>query len=243
MKRSAAGVFSPTGPRPLTYPSEVIIAALEPIALPERVARIERAVAARVGSVVVVIESLADPHNAAAILRTCDGLGVGEVHVVERDTNVLITTAVTKGCEKWMDLRRHARPESCVAALHARGFRVYAADMAGPVALDAIADAPGPVALAFGNEHAGVSAEMRAAADGAFAVPMYGMVESYNVSVAAAMAVFAVRRTRAGDLGSERASELKARFLMESVREPELIIARYARDHGITAGDGRGGEE
>src|SRR5687767_2920132 len=98
MKRSAEEVFSPLPPPALPFEPAVIIRALEPIALPERVARIERAVASRITTVITVIESLADPHNAGAILRTSDALGVGEVHAVETDARVLITTRVTKGC-------------------------------------------------------------------------------------------------------------------------------------------------
>jgi tRNA (guanosine-2'-O-)-methyltransferase len=104
--------------------------------------------------------------------------------------------------------------------------------MRATAVLDEIAAMP-RVALAFGNEHQGISRELRAVADGAFAIPMRGMVESFNVSVAAAITLGAVTRNRGGDLGAEEALTLKARFLMESVREPELVIERYARDHGI----------
>jgi tRNA (guanosine-2'-O-)-methyltransferase len=232
MKRWADGVFQPSPPSPLPHAPETIIAALEPITLPDRVARIERAVASRITSVVVAIDSLADPHNAAAILRTCDGFGVHEVDAIERDAHVLITTRVTKGCEKWMDLRRHASPEACASSLRARGYALFVADMRATKVLDEIATMP-RVALAFGNEHQGISRELRAVADGAFAIPMRGMVESFNVSVAAAITLGAVTKNRAGDLGAEEALTLKARFLMESVREPELVIERYARDHGI----------
>ena len=88
------------------------------------------------------------------------------------------------------------------------------------------------VALAFGNEHDGISAELRGVADGAFAIPMRGLVESFNVSVAAAIALSTVTRRRSGDLGREQRIELKARWLMESVREPEWIVERFVRDHG-----------
>jgi tRNA (guanosine-2'-O-)-methyltransferase len=232
MKRWADDVFQPAPPAPLRYAPEAIIAALEPVALPERVARIDLAVASRIASVVVVIESLSDPHNAAAILRTCDGLGVHEVDAIERDAHVLITTRVTKGCEKWMDLRRHASPEACASALRARGYKLLVADMRATTVLDEIAEMP-RVALAFGNEKDGISRELRAAADGSFAVPMRGMVESFNVSVAAAITLGAVTKNRGGDLGGEEGLTLKARFLMESVREPEMIIERYAHDHGL----------
>lgn len=232
MKRSASDVFAPTAPPPLPYPPEVILGALEPVVLPERLARIERIVAARVSSVVVVIESLADPHNASAILRTCDAFGVGEVHAIERNTRVMITTRVTRGCEKWLDLRRHDTPAQCAAVLKARGYSLYVADMRADRKLEEVATIP-RIALAFGNEHAGISEELRAVADGTFAIPMRGMVESFNVSVAAAIALYETTRQRRGDLGHREATELKARLLMESVREAELIVERYVRDHGM----------
>jgi tRNA (guanosine-2'-O-)-methyltransferase len=229
VKRSASGVFAPVPLAPLPFPAPVIIAALSPVVLDERKERIERAVAARIPSVVCVIESLADPHNAAAILRTCEGFGVGEVHAIEHDARVLITTRVTKGCEKWMNLRRYDSPKECAAELHARGMPLYVADMRADRSVEDLAAMP-RVALAFGNEHAGISQALRQVADGTFAVPMRGMVESFNVSVATAVALYAVTCGRSGELGKEEAAELRARFLMESVREPELIVERYVRD-------------
>ena len=90
----------------------------------------------------------------------------------------------------------------CVRGLRARGFAVYAADMRATAELVSVAGLP-RVALAFGNENRGVSRALRDECDGAFCVPMRGMVESYNVSVAAAMALYEVTRGRAGDLSVE----------------------------------------
>jgi tRNA (guanosine-2'-O-)-methyltransferase len=230
LKRPDPDVVSPPVPVSLPYPAELIVRALAPMALPERVARIEQAIAARIPSVVAVVESLADPRNGAAILRTCEGLGVGEVHAIESDTPLMLSTRVTRGCAKWMDVRSHPTPAACASALRARGFALYVADMRAPRPLEEVARLP-RVALAFGNEHEGVSSALRDEAEGAFAVPMRGMVESFNVSVAAAIALHAATRDRAGGLGEQEALALKARFLMESVRAPELIIARYLQEH------------
>ena len=231
MKRSAEGIFSPVPPPPLPYPAALMVRALTPIVYAARLERIELAVASRIASVITVIEGLTDPHNAGAILRTCDGLGVAEVHTVEGDLSTCLTTRVTKGCEKWMNLRRHSNPVRCANELHARGFELFVADMRATTSIEEIAARP-KIALAFGNEHSGVSAALRERSDGAFSVPMRGMVESFNVSVAAAISLYQVTASRHGDLGSDDAMELKARFLMESVREPELILARYVRDNG-----------
>lgn len=229
MKRWADTVFSPEAPAALPVSAARVIEILSPLVFEERRQRIERAVAGRTRSVIAVIESLSDPHNASAILRTCDALGVHEVHAIESQSHVQMTTRVTKGAEKWMELRRFARPEACATELKARGYQLFVADMRATTTLDAIANAP-KVALAFGNEHAGISDELRRCADGAFAIPMQGMVESFNVSVAAGIALWCATRQRVGDLSEADRLELTARFLMDSLRGAEDIVARFANE-------------
>ncbi len=239
MKRWADSVFDPEPPRPLPLPAREAVRALEPLVVDERRERIRRAVEGRTHSVIAVIEGLTDPHNASAILRTCEGLGVHEVHAIEAHAHVKMTTRVTRGAEKWMDLRRHARPEPCAELLLARGYRLYVADMRATCTLEQIADEP-RVALAFGNEHAGISPALRAAATGAFAIPMQGMVESFNVSVAAGIALWCATRGRRGDLAPDERDELWARLLMESVRGAEDILARAARERTASPTDRAG---
>lgn len=229
MRRKTPGLFRVPPMAALPYPIEWIEQALTPLLLPPRQARIDAVVAARIGSVCVVLDSIIDPHNAAAILRTADALGVGEVHLVETEIEALITQRITRGCERWMDLSVHPRPEACVASLRARGFALYVADAQGTRSLDQVAAQP-RVALVFGNEHTGVGDALRDAADGTFAIPMRGMVESYNVSVAAGITLHAVARDRPGDLAEPARRALRARFLMESVRNPDLVIERWRRD-------------
>ena len=229
MKRWADTVFAPEAPKPLPMDAAACVRALEPLVIDERRERIAKAVAGRTRSVIAVIEGLTDPHNASAILRTCDALGVHEVHAIEKNAHVKMTTRVTKGAEKWMDLRRHHTPEQCARELIERGYKLYVADMRATTELESIAEQP-KVALAFGNEHAGISAELRSVASGAFAIPMLGMVESFNVSVAAGIALWAATRGRRGDLSDQDRVELHARFLLESVRGGELVLERALRE-------------
>jgi tRNA (guanosine-2'-O-)-methyltransferase len=212
----------------LPFTADEIESALQEIVLPERLARLSAVAAARLASVVVVLESVLDPHNTAAVLRTSDAHGVGEVHLIESGTRPLLAKRVTRGCERWMDIAVHRDPPPCVEGLRARGFELWLADMAGTAALEEVARRP-KVALVFGNEHLGASAAMRAACTGTFAVPMRGMVESLNVSVAAGITLHAVTKDRPGDLGERESRALRARFLMESVRSPELVIERWRR--------------
>jgi tRNA (guanosine-2'-O-)-methyltransferase len=229
VKRWADTVFDPEAPKPLPMSAAECVRALEPLVVDERRERIWKAVSGRTRSVTCVIEGLTDPHNASAILRTCDALGVHEVHAIEANAHVKMTTRVTKGAEKWMELRRHSAPEQCAKALADRGYALYVADMRATTELEEIAKQP-KVALAFGNEHAGISKELRSVAAGAFAIPMLGMVESFNVSVAAGIALWTATRGRRGDLRDDERMELAARFFIESVRGGELVLERAQRE-------------
>lgn len=226
MRRSTADLEDVRPSQCLPWPADDIVAALEPLVLPERRARLQAVASGRVCSVVVVLEALHDPHNVAAVLRTADAMGVGEVHLVAGDEAPTLSRRVTKGCERWLDLYVHPSPHPCVAALRARGYALYVADARADTALDVVAHAP-RVAVVFGNEHRGVSPALRALADGAFAVPMRGMVESLNVSVAAAITLHAATQHRVGELGPDEARAQYARCLYDAVRDPEPVLARY----------------
>ena len=232
MRRTNPDLSDLTGAPALPYPAEDIIAALQEVVLPERLARLAAVADARLGSVAVVLESVIDPHNTAAVMRTSDAHGIGEVHMIEQGTKPLLAKRVTRGCERWMDVMIHGSTPPCVEGLRARGYELWLADMSGTATLEQVALRP-KVALVFGNEHLGASAEMRAACTGTFAVPMRGMVESLNVSVAAGIALHAVTKDRPGDLGEREVRALRARFLMESVRSPELVIERWRKTRGL----------
>ena len=203
--------------------------------LPERKARIDAVVAQRTRTLTVVMEAFADPQNTNAVLRTAESFGVQEVHVVEGpqkryDRN----KKISQNADKWLEVVRWKDTASCLAALKARGFRLYATQLGeGSCALTDLSFAA-PVALVFGNEHAGVSDEARRLADRTFAIPMRGFSQSFNVSVAAAICLARaverreVERGRHGDLGPEEAEALRARFYKLSVKQRGRI-ARAAR--------------
>src|SRR6478736_7130536 len=113
-----------------------MIAALSPLLLDERRARIDAAVAARLGGLRVVIENLHDPHNGAAVLRSAEAFGVQRVEVIESVEPFRFSSTVTQGCEKWLDLVRHRTLAEALAGLRADGFAIYAAVPGASVALD-----------------------------------------------------------------------------------------------------------
>jgi tRNA (guanosine-2'-O-)-methyltransferase len=204
---------------------------LGPLLLDERRARIDEAAASRLVGLRLVIENLHDPHNGAAVLRSAEAFGVQRVEVVESHERFRFSSTVTQGCEKWLDVIRHATTASALAALRADGFALYAAVPGADVALDAL-DFARPAAVMVGNEHEGLSAEAIAAADVRFGIPLHGMTRSLNLSVASALIVeraSALRRLalgRAGDLDEPGVLALRARFYAASVRGAELVLAR-----------------
>jgi len=210
---------------------ETVCAALAPLLGDERRGRIDAVIDARLAGLTVVIENLHDPRNGAAVLRSAEAFGIQAVHVVEAAERFRFSPAVSQGCEKWLDVRRHPTFASAQAALGGAGFALYAAVPGAAVALEDL-DFARPAAVVVGNEHAGLSAAAQQAADVCFSIPMAGMTRSFNLSVAAAvMLARATERRRqalgrAGDLDAGARLRLRARFYAASVRGARDVVAR-----------------
>ena len=203
--------------------------------LPERRARIDEVVANRTRTLTVVMEAFCDPQNVNAVLRTCEAFGIQELHSIagpmkpyERNRKI------SQNADKWLDVRRWPSTRACLEDLKSDGFAVYATHLGdGAVGLDALSFR-GKVALVFGNEHRGVSAEALALADARYAIPMRGFVQSLNVSVAAAVSLAhavdrrVAERGRHGDLGEAEAATLRERFYVLAVKQ-RARIAKAAR--------------
>jgi tRNA (guanosine-2'-O-)-methyltransferase len=193
--------------------------------------RIEEVLANRTTTVVPVIEGVYDLGNVSAVIRSSEALGYQSVHVVESSEEFKSSPRTTQGSDKWLDITRWDKSRDCVAHLKKLGYRVVVTHLEASMPLDDI-DFTTPAALVFGNEANGVSDEMLAAADGRCIIPMLGFVESFNVSVAAAVALYHAYRQRLsrlgshGDLDSGTRAFLRARFYMKSVKEPEAILTR-----------------
>lgn len=235
----AAEDLPPPGPRSpdaidrliATHGPEAVARILEPMLTEERVGRIDGVLAARLASVVPVVEDVYEPHNGAAVIRSAEALGLQELHILETGVRFQAARGITRGCHRWMDLVRWHDARACVGALHARGFTVLATTPEAAVSTDAI-DVSRPIAVVFGNEHAGLPASTIAACDGAVALPMFGFTQSYNLSVSAALLTSQLAsRRRAllgqdGDLDDDRRGRLRARWIALSIRGAAGIVER-----------------
>ena len=231
MRRDDPETFGLSSTAPLPASARDVVTALDPLLTYERRVRITQVIQARSRAVTAVLDGLIDPHNVSAVLRSADACGVEQVHLIERPEAFRVSPRIAKGAYRWVRLARHPSAEACVSALRAQGHRIFIATIDGKVLPEALAAEPRP-ALVFGNEHAGVSDRMRELADGTYAIPMRGFVQSLNVSVAAAISLFAAMQGRRGDLDETAALELRARYCMQSVPLAEAIVAEYLRRQG-----------
>ncbi|MGD8317783.1 MAG: RNA methyltransferase [Myxococcales bacterium] len=226
MRADDPDVIEIEGPPLLEQPADVVIRALSNVVTPRRLQRIDEVVAARTDELVVVLDGIADPHNSSAVLRSADAFGIQTIHVVVGSHGFRASQAVSKGTHRWLDLVRYDDPEACGRRLKERGFAIYVAQMGASTTPEDLSRIP-RLAVVFGNEHRGVSPAMRAHADGTFSIPMRGFVESLNVSVAAAITMRTLASQGRPHLPPERGQELKARFLMNSVKNAETVIAQF----------------
>ena len=171
-----------------------------------RQARIRAALSRRQPDLTVVLENVHDPHNVSAILRSCDGVGVLRAHAVymiEAPPAGAFARQTSASAAKWVEVERHDSIAACFNRLRADGFTILATSI-GPESRTLFDwDLVRPVALVFGNEMRGVSEEARALADGAIEIPMAGMVQSLNVSVACAVCLYEAFRQRMAAGGYE----------------------------------------
>jgi len=202
----------------------------------------DRIAAERTRHVTVVLEDIYQPHNASAVVRTADLLGVQDIHIIEDRNKYTVNPEVTLGSSKWTDMIRYREKgddnaAACVARLKEKGYRIVAtsprADSVTPesIPLDT------PMAFCFGTELTGLSDGMMAHADTFLRIPMHGFTESYNISVSAAIVLYTVMQRLRNSAVPWRLSEpeldaLKLAWARRTVHSAPHIEARFDQEQG-----------
>ncbi len=203
-----------------------ITAELEPLVRPERCAKLRRAIDARLHGVTVVMDAPYDPHNGAAVMRSCDAFGLARMHVVERATGFLASKPVARGSERWVEVCTYNGAPPAVEALRAAGYELVSTHPSGELVPEDLRHLP-RVAIVLGNEREGIRADLAAACARSVRIPMRGFAESLNVSVTAAILLQHATTGRPGDLPQEERDMLYARALVLSFpHAAELLYAR-----------------
>ncbi len=236
------------------YAPEAVLDTLAPYVTEQRMATIERVVAGRTFSVLPVLERVHDAGNANAIFRSAEGLGYGAAALVdlEGDARGLVEQyeagaddaalasarpihrRQSQGAHKWLHVETHDTAEAFARSARARGYRIAVTALREDAVPIADLDFSVPTALVFGAEKDGASGAMLDLADDAVLLPLDGFVQSYNVSVAAALALYHARQDRLarrgahGDLSPEERRLLTAHYVARGVPLAAPLLRRLA---------------
>jgi len=172
-----------------------------------------RTVAANRQNFTVILENVHDPHNIGAVLRSCDAVGIYEVYILYTDPRQRSITlrdlqTTSTGVKKWVDIHLFNDAESCFTAVRKKYKKIYATHLNADAKSIYKTDLTENVALMFGNEHAGLTEEALAHADGNILIPQVGMAQSLNISVACAVSLYeTLRQRKEADFYSDEISE------------------------------------
>jgi tRNA (guanosine-2'-O-)-methyltransferase len=194
---------------------------------------IDAVLARRQPDLTVFAERLHKPRNFSAIVRTCDAVGVNEVHAVPGEEGLAVHWNTSQGAEKWMKVRAHESVEDGCRYLRKQGFRLVAAHLSDTAEDYREIDYTVPTALVVGTELFGVSDEALALCEGQVMIPMMGMTQSLNVSVACAIVLYEAlrQRDRAGFYGRSRLDGATARVQRFEWLHP--VVARFCRERDL----------
>lgn len=180
---------------------------------PERNRRLEAVLAKRQNDITVVLENVSDPHNISAVMRSCDAVGVQELYVLNTKIprHKKWGARSSSSAAKWLTVHQFENSGDCFTALRLKYDHILTTHLTTDAVDLYSLDLTRKTALVFGNEHAGVSDEIRALADGNFIIPQQGMIQSLNISVACAVCLYEAYRQKesAGHYNNRKLSDLE----------------------------------
>lgn len=165
---------------------------------PERKNKITNVLNKRQPDLTLVFENVHDPHNIAAVMRTCDAVGVQDIYILNTRENQTkrFGKKSSASAAGWLTIHHFDNVEACFKEVKSRYEKVFATHLGERAVSLYELDFTQPIALVFGNEHSGVSEEALHFCDGNFIIPQVGMVQSLNISVACAVSLYEAFRQR-----------------------------------------------
>lgn len=186
----------------------------------------------------IVLEDIFQPHNASAILRTCDCFGIQDVHIIENRNPYRVSNDVALGSSQWISIQKYSGTEEnstrCLTELKSRGYRLVATTPHQNDYTPENLPLDQKTTLIFGTELQGLSQTALDLADDFLIIPMVGFTESLNISVSAATILYTLtRRLRESNfewqLREEEVQEVLANWLKNSIRKSDIIIKNYQK--------------
>ena len=164
---------------------------------PDRLDRINTMLDKRQPDLTVCMEGLHKSHNLAAVVRTCDAIGISDVHAVWKSEEAEVRGGSAAGSQNWIDVHNYHKTADAIAALKAQGMQVLVTNLSDTAVNFTEIDYTKPTAIILGQEKFGTSEEALKLADQHIVIPMVGMVQSLNVSVACSVVLYEAQRQRA----------------------------------------------
>ncbi|MCW9707416.1 TrmH family RNA methyltransferase [Fodinibius salsisoli] len=216
---------------------EKLVTYLQQFITENRWQRINNVLDKRTRYLSVVLEDLYQPHNASAVLRSCDCFGVQDVHIIENENKFNPSKGVTIGSDQWLTLSKYRKKDRdntkyCYQKLKEQGYKLIATTPhTGDMDIDEV-PLDQKTALVFGSELTGLSEQAIAMADGYAKIPMVGFSESFNISVSAALCLYELSgRLRKGaahwELSPREKLDLQHKWLRNSVRAADKLEERF----------------
>ncbi|MBE0639214.1 MAG: RNA methyltransferase [Bacteroidales bacterium] len=195
--------------------------------------KFEEVIQQRTRYVTVVLEDIYQPHNASAVLRTCDCFGVQDVHIIENQNIYTVNPDIALGSSKWLNLYSYCGQENntpaALQSLRQKGYRIVATTPhKDDVTLQELPLDNGPIALVFGTEMRGITGSALELADEFMKIPMYGFTESFNISVSAALVLFHLtEKLRKSDINwhltDDEMLDIRLQWARQVVKRSDLI--------------------
>lgn len=217
---------------------------LREFATEERWETISEVAAKRTRHITVVVENIYQPHNASAVLRSCDGFGIQDVYIIENDNEFDASSQVTIGADQWLNIQRFNKKGvnntiSCINTLKEKGYQIIATSPhENDTDLNNLS-VDQKTALVFGNELDGISDTVKEMADGYVKIPMTGFSESFNISVSAAICLYDVTlRLRNSEvnwrLDEDELEQLKYEWLKNSIKAGDELEKKWLKNNPDT---------
>lgn len=165
---------------------------------PERRDKLISVLSKRQPDLTVVLENVFDPHNISAVMRTCDAVGIQEVYILNTKIprHKKWGARSSSSAAKWLTVHQFENAAECFSSLRKRYSKILTTHLSSDAVGLYQIDMTQPIALVFGNEHSGVSDDIRALADGNFIIPQVGIIQSLNISVACAVTLYEAFRQK-----------------------------------------------
>lgn len=204
--------------------------------------KLEEIVGQRTKHLSVVLEDLFHEHNASAVIRTCECMGIQDVHIIENDNEYNINPDIVLGASKWLDLHRYNRTRDnsleCIKKLKSEGYQIVGTSLNEKSISLYDLDISKKTAIVFGREKRGISEIVKQEADVFIKIPMYGFTESFNISVSAGIALSYLKQKLLTDSDNWQLTEYEkietlTKWAGLTVKQSEKLIKKFQQENNL----------